>query len=142
MQLHMHLTPSLPHRHPLAAVDVRHALERSAVVLLSAYGLVCIIWAFSDSGAPDLLVGLGLYALIGALAATLAPRLTGVVVALSSVAGVLTALAARWLGQTYATTLDDLQLAALFAVPFAAGALLLAAGVHRRQRERGTPTGS
>lgn len=142
MHLHVQLSPSRLHRHPLAAVGARQVAQRSAVVLLAAYGFSCMVWGFSDSGAPDLLVSLGLYALAGAMAAQLAPQPTGVVLTISALVGPPIALAARWLGQTYATTLHDGQLAALFAVPFAAGVLLLAAGARRRQRDRGARPGN
>lgn len=133
--MHLHLHPSSPHlhRHPLPRVDVEHLVARTGATLLAAYGISAMVWGFSDAGAPDLLVSLGLYALGGSLGALLAPRTTGVVLLLSALVGPPIALAARWLGQTYATELSDGQLAALFAVPFCVGLLLWAGALRHRQ---------
>ena len=132
--MHVHVTHPLPVRHPLTAAALRHAAERAAMVLLAAYGLSLLVWSFTDSNANDLATALGLYALAALIPAWLAPRITGVVLVLSStVLGPPLALLARWLGETYAASIGDGLLVALFAVPFSVGALLLAATAHRRK---------
>jgi len=109
-----------------------------ALILLVAYGIVCLVLVFSDSSVPGGFIDLGLVAFAAAGAGWYAPRLTGVLLALAgAVIGPATALAARAVGGTYASAAADRLLVILFAVPFAAGILLLVAariGAHHEPR--------
>jgi hypothetical protein len=113
-------------------------LETGALILLVAYGIVCLVLAFSDSSVPGGFIDLGLAAIAAAGAGWYAPRLTGVLLVLTgAVIGPMTALTARAVGGTYASAAADRLLVILFAVPFAAGTLLLVAariGTHHERR--------
>ena len=103
-------------------------LKTGALILLVAYGIVRLVLAFSDSSVPGGFIDLGLVSFAAAGAGWYAPRLTGVLLVLSgAVIGPATALAARAVGGTYASAAADRLLVILFAVPFAAGLLLLGA---------------
>jgi len=113
-------------------------LETGAVILLVAYGIVCLVLVFSDSSVPGGFIDLGLVAFAAAGAGWFAPRPSGVLLVLTgAVIGPATALAARAVGGTYASAAADRLLVILFVVPFAAGILLLvAAGIGKHHEPR------
>jgi len=130
-----------PRSHHLSVgsvVATARLLKTGALILLVAYGIVCLVLVFSDSRVPGGFIDLGLVAIAGAVAGWYAPRPTGVLLVLTgAVIGPATALAARAVGGTYASAAADRLLVILFVVPFAAGILLLVAariGTHREPR--------
>jgi hypothetical protein len=132
----------VPHlgSHHLPA-DVTHAAARllatGAVSLLVAYGIVSLILVFTDD-VPDSFVDLGVLAFAAAAVGWWAPRATGLVLVVSGgVIGPGVALLAGALGGTYASAAPGRLLALMFAVPVAAGLMLLAGGGRRAARGRG-----
>jgi len=131
------------HRHPLsthgelggARATLARQLRTLAAILLVAYGIVCLVLAFSNV-VPGAFIDLGLVVFAAAWAGTRAPRATGVLLLLSgAVIGPVTALAARAAGGTFASAASDRLLVLVFAVPAAAGlVLLLAARLRPRER--------
>ena len=123
----------LLHGHAMATARL---LQTAAVLVLVAYGIVCLVLVFSDSRVPGGFIDLGLVAIAGAVAGWYAPRPTGVLLVLTgAVIGPATALAARAVGGTYASAAADRLLVILFVVPFAAGILLLVAARIGTDRE-------
>jgi len=123
------------HRHGLSTRDepgraratLATQLRTGAVILLVAYGIVCLVLAFTNA-VPAAFIDLGLVALAAAWAGTRAPRMTGVLLVLAgAVIGPVTALVARAAGGTYAAAAADRLLVLVFAVPVAAGVLLFLA---------------
>ena len=110
---------------PTSRVALARQLRTCAVILLVAYGIVCLVLAFTDA-VPAAFIGLGLVALAAAWAGTRAPGPTGVLLVLAgAVIGPVTALVARAAGGTYAAAAADRLLVLVFAVPVAAGIVLL-----------------
>ena len=127
----------LSHDH---AVATARLLETAAVVVLVAYGVVCVVLAFSDSSVPGGFIDLGLVSIAAAGAGWYAPRLTGVLLVLSgAVVGPATVLAARAVGGTYASVAADRLVVVLLAAPVAAGLLMVLAArvdAHDEQPRR------
>ncbi|HVM57010.1 MAG TPA: hypothetical protein VMT74_06075 [Gaiellaceae bacterium] len=110
-----------------ARATLARQLHTGAGILLAAYGIVCLVLAFSDT-VPGTFIDLGLVAFAAAWAGTRAPAMTGVLLVLSgALIGPATALLARAAGGTYAAAAPDRLLVLVFAVPVAAGILLLVA---------------